>query len=289
MSQSRDILETSPEGEIRPYELFMLMLCMYSLTSIGAETFFRLGRDEIAILDAVDNLVCGIFLLDFFIGISTAANKLEYLKWGWVDLASSIPVIDYFRAGRVVRVIRILRVLRGIRVARIMGRYLMRNRADGTILAAIFMSIMLLVLSSVAILQVEQRVSSGNIKSASDALWWAITTMTTVGYGDKYPVTTMGRIIASVLMVCGVGLFGTLSGFVTSWILKPVEQRQDVDLGLIHHDLTAIDHKLDALASAEPRMPQDPELAELVRRWPKLTSVTRAEIQRLINSNWDRF
>jgi voltage-gated potassium channel len=284
MVQAAEIQTQNAETEIRPYELFMLMLCMYSLISLVAETFFHVNDDEVKILDAVDNLVCGIFLLDFMVGFAFASSKLGFLKWGWVDLLSSIPVIDLFRAGRIVRVIRILRVLRGIRVARMLARYLLRNRADGTILGAAFISIMLLVLASVAILQVEQKVPGANIQSASDALWWAITTMTTVGYGDKFPITTIGRIIASILMVSGVGLFGTLSGFVTSWILNPVEQRQEIDLDAIHAELSAIRGHLKMVTSADLNSPPDPELVQLIHRWPTLTDATRREIQRLTSS-----
>jgi voltage-gated potassium channel len=285
MVQDREIQVESLEGEIRPYELFMLMLCMFSLMILVAETFFHLRPDEAAILDAADNLACMFFLIDFILGFAIAANKLQFLKWGWIDLISSIPVIDFVRAGRIVRVVRILRVLRGVRVARVMGRYLLRNRADGTILAAIFTSLMLLVLSSVAILQVEKDAAGRNIESPSDALWWAITTMTTVGYGDKFPVTTLGRIIAGSLMVSGVGLFGTLSGFVTSWILNPVEERHDVDLSAIQAELNVIETRLDQLSSAELKPPPDPELAEFIRKWPKLSTGTRDAIKRLINSN----
>ena len=243
----------------------------------------RLSVENIVIMDSIDNVVCGIFLLDFLIGFGHATNKLRFMSWGWIDLVSSIPAIDLVQAGRIVRVIRILRVLRGIRLARILAKYLQHNRADGTILAVVFVSILLLLLSSVAILQVEQ-VAGANIQTPSDALWWAIVTMTTVGYGDKYPVTTVGRIIASVLMVGGVGLFGTLSGSVASWILNPVEQRQEVDLDAIQRELVAIHGRLDEV-SAVRSSSLDPELARLVDAWPQLPQASRLEVQRIVNSN----
>lgn len=263
--------------EIQPYQIFMLLLCVYSLISLSAETFFELPTEEVAILDAIDNVICGIFLLDFLIGFWTARSKFQFLKWGWIDLVSSIPVIDVFRAGRIVRVIRILRILRGVRLARILARYLRKNRADGTILAVIFVSILLLVSSSVAILQVE-KVEGANIQTASDALWWSIVTMTTVGYGDKFPITTFGRIIAGVLMVCGVGLFGTLSASITSWILNPVEERQEIDLDAIHQDIEAIHRRLDQVLPAVTTA-SDPQLASLIEAWPRLSEATRAELQ----------
>lgn len=281
---SSDTLKQTPvlAQDIPPYEIFMLLLCMYSLLSLSLETFIQLPVNDVAILDAIDNVICGIFLLDFLIGFGTANSKLVYLKWGWIDLLSSIPVVDVFRAGRIVRVIRILRVLRGVRLARILAHNLLKNRADGAVLAVILASILLVVSASVAILQVEQ-VQGANIQNASDALWWAIVTMTTVGYGDKYPVTTFGRIIASVLMVSGVGLFGTLSGSVTSWILNPVEQRQEVDLDAINKELIAIRQQLEEVRTSVVR-PADAELTAFLNAWPHLSEVARQDLKRFIES-----
>ena len=77
----------------------------------------------------------------------------------------------------------------------------------------------MVIFSSIAILQVETDPNS-NIKTAEDAIWWAYVTITTVGYGDKFPVTTEGRIIAAVLMTVGVGLFGTFTAFLASWFVE---------------------------------------------------------------------
>lgn len=268
------------DSGLRPYELFILLLCGYSLLMLALETFIHLPPEDIEIIDAVDNMICGIFFLDFLIRFGAAPNKLKFMAWGWVDLLSSIPMVDVFRLGRLVRVFRIFRVLRGIRMARILATYLQNNRADGTVLTVIFVSILLLLLSSVAILQVEQ-VDGANIKTPSDAMWWSITTMTTVGYGDKYPTTSFGRIIASVLMVSGVGLFGMLSGSVTSWILNPVEVRQEVDLDAIQVELHAIHRRLDEITLIHTKT-LDPKLARIISSWPEMSETTRQEIQRLI-------
>lgn len=77
----------------------------------------------------------------------------------------------------------------------------------------------MIIFSSIAILQVEDAENS-NIKSAKDALQWSYVSITTVGYGDKYPVTSEGRIIAVALMTVGVGLFGTFAGFIASWFVE---------------------------------------------------------------------
>jgi voltage-gated potassium channel len=86
-------------------------------------------------------------------------------------------------------------------------------------------AILLVIFSALAILQVETDPNS-NIKTAEDAIWWSYVTVTTVGYGDKFPVTTEGRIIASILMTAGVGLFGTFTAFVSSWFLAEKKEEE---------------------------------------------------------------
>jgi len=87
-------------------------------------------------------------------------------------------------------------------------------------------TILLTIFSSISILSVENRPDS-NIKTAEDAIWWTMTTITTVGYGDRYPVTTEGRLIGIVLMVSGVGLFGTYTAYIASLFIGEEKKEND--------------------------------------------------------------
>lgn len=216
-----------------PYALFMLVLSLISLVGLAVSTVGQLDKDQKAILEIADTFVCGLFFLDFLHSLYRAPKRVSYfLRWGWLDLLSSIPMVDALRVTRVARIIRILRLVRGVKATKILAQFILNRRSESAFLALVLVSLLLVVISSIAILQFEGQVDS-NIKDAGDALWWAIATITTVGYGDKFPVTAEGRIVASFLMVCGVGLFGTLSGFVASWFLKPTEQKQDSELALL--------------------------------------------------------
>ena len=82
------------------YELFMLGLCVYVLGSLAATTFLRLDPGVVAILESVDTLICVVFMTDFFVKLYMAENKLSYLKWGWIDVVSSIPAVEPLRWGR---------------------------------------------------------------------------------------------------------------------------------------------------------------------------------------------
>ena len=226
--------EVVEKGEQKgPYMLFMLVLSILSLAGLAIIATGRLGADEAQIFNIADDFICGLFFLDFLVSLYRAPNRMAYfVRWGWLDLLSSVPMVDAFRIGRVGRIFRIFRLVRGIKATKIIAEFILGRRAESAFLAVALVSLLLVIVSSIAILQFEVAPAS-NIKSAEDAVWWAVTTITTVGYGDRYPVTTEGRVIASVLMVCGVGLFGTLSGFVASWFLKPAEEERDSEITLL--------------------------------------------------------
>ncbi len=146
----------------------------------------------------------------------TAKTTVWYLlTWGWIDLLSSVPTIGVFRWGRAARVMRILRVIRGLKSAKTVAHFLASKRQESAFLASLLLCLLILVLCSIAVLQFEIP-AGGNIATAEDAMWWAVSTMTTVDYGDKYPISIEGRAVAVFLMAAGVGAFGVLSGSVAS-------------------------------------------------------------------------
>ena len=201
------------------FQVVIVVLSMYVLISLVVSTFFNLSTEIKQLLDYVDNLICVIFLFDFCIRFIKSENKLKFMKWGWIDLISSIPTLEMFRVGRLLRLVRILRILRAFRSTKVLLQFVFKKKTHGAFTTASIFAILILIFSSIAILQVETT-ENGNIKSAEDALWWAFTTITTVGYGDKFPVTTEGRIIGVILMTAGVGLFGVFTGFIASWFVE---------------------------------------------------------------------
>ncbi len=199
-------------------DILVLVLSVYVLGSIIVDTFFNLPSEISKILGFLDNIICIFFILEFFIRFFKADNKLRFMKWGWIDLLCSIPNIDILRAGRTLRLIRILRILRAFRSTKNIVNHIFKSKAQGAFTTVILLALLLVVFSSISILQFENDPNS-NIKTAEDALWWSYVTITTVGYGDKFPVTTGGRIIGVLLMTAGVGLFGTFTAYVSSWFL----------------------------------------------------------------------
>jgi voltage-gated potassium channel len=213
------------EENLSYLNIIVIVLSIYVLVSLLISTFFKLPDEVSKLLDLIDNGICAFFLLEFCTRFYKAENKLRFMRWGWIDLISSIPTVDFLRAGRALRLIRLLRVLRAFRSTRHLVNHVFRKRTQGAFTTVSVIAILMVIFSAIAILQVEDDPNS-NIKTAEDAIWWAYVTITTVGYGDKYPVTTEGRIIAAFLMTTGVGLFGTFTGFLASWFVAEKKQEE---------------------------------------------------------------
>lgn len=215
------------EERLSPFQLVILGLSIFVLVALAATVFFDLSPETVRLLLTIDTIACVIFLWDFFYRLFRAEKKLEFLKWGWIDFVSSIPMIEPLRWGRFFRVLRILRIMRGFRSARTLLAFVFRNRQESAFAISVFTALMFLFFGSIAILEIEREADDANIVSAQDAIWWAIVTMTTVGYGDRFPVTTEGRLLAVPLMVVGIGLFGTLSGLMASFLLGKRQDEKD--------------------------------------------------------------
>lgn len=228
------------EQTATPYDLFMLVLSLFALILIAVGAFNLLDEASRDIFLWADTGVCLIFFFDFLASLWRANNRWKYfISWGWIDLISSIPYYDVFRLGRTARILRVLRLLRTIRASRLLTNFIIKKRTEFAFLSVTFLVILLVTVSSVAILQFE--VASGsNIEGPVDAIWWSFVTLTTVGYGDMVPKTIEGRVIGVFLMIAGVGLFGTLSGFVASWFLSPTQKKEDSEILMLRREISEL-------------------------------------------------
>lgn len=253
MEEDSRTVEPSPG-----YQLFMLVLCLFALGQLGVQAVFRLEPNTRAILEYADLMVCIIFFIDFLVTLARSPDRFRYFRtWGWIDLLSSIPTIDLARWGRFARVLQIFRVLRALRAARTLSVLILKHRAENTFLAVSLVALLILVSCSIAVLYFETDPAS-NIKTAEDAAWWAVTTMTTVGYGDRVPVTTEGRAVAILLMAAGVGLFGTLSGILAAWLLGPSRAVEAEKLENLAREIAALRAAIET-GSRGPAKEEEPK------------------------------
>ena len=215
-----------PVRKITTYDLVIGLLAIFSLIILIPLYFGNLSQTDKDVLTILEDSLCAVFLFDFFRSLRLAPNKWGYfLKGGgWLDLLGSIPLSAFaiFRVARLFRIIRLLRKMTGGELRRILTRRL----AQSTLLFTLVIALFLIFTISWIVLRAEQNAAGANIKTYHDAVWWAFVTITTVGYGDYYPVTTVGQSMAIILMFFGLGIIGVLSSFLASTFISLQSRRK---------------------------------------------------------------
>lgn len=185
--------------------LALVFLCVFSYPAfepdIPSGTQFT--------LDLVQWIIWGAFALDLIMGLLQASNKKQFLLKHPLDIAAVL--LPFLRPLRLLRVIS----FGGLALQKVaIGRQF-------AITVKVFVaSIFIAYISAVQITISERTIEGSNIKNFGDGLWWAITTVTTVGYGDRYPTTTEGRCLAVALMIMGISLMGVITASVAAWFVK---------------------------------------------------------------------
>jgi voltage-gated potassium channel Kch len=207
------------------YEVFIGALSILSIVNIF---LLAAARDEVVegVILIMDGILSLIFLADFAFRILTVESKSQYFvrQFGWADLAASIPLPQ-------AKILRIFRLIRAVRLLRRRGpdqvvRDFVDNRAQSALLSVMLLIVLLLEFGGMGMAWAEQRSNEANIQTGGDALWWSYVTITTVGYGDQYPVTSLGRVIGTLVLTAGVALFGVLTGFLANFFLAPKRPRR---------------------------------------------------------------
>ncbi|MDW5378914.1 ion transporter [Halomonas sp. HP20-15] len=213
------------QDRITPFQLLILVLSFYVLGALIADTFFALSPEVSHLLQYMDLVVCVFFFADFCVRLRAAKDKWRFMRWGWIDLLASIPA-GWLMGAKAFRVVQLIRLLRALKSLEMIWRLLFRNKAQGVLASAATLTVLLLAFGAITMLLVEKPNAASPIDTAEEALWWAIVTVTTVGYGDYYPVTTQGRVVAVLLMVCGVGLFGSFAAYISSLFIADQSERE---------------------------------------------------------------
>ena len=167
--------------------------------------------------DALNEIIWAtwaVFAIDYIANLAMAPNRGRWFVRHLHDLI--ILALPVLRPLRLLRLVTLLRVMNRVAGSSLRGRVLTYVLGS---------AVLLIYISALAVLDAEENVPHANIRSIGDALWWAVTTVTTVGYGDYYPVTVVGRLVAVGLMIGGIAILGVVTASVASWLVEQVGEK----------------------------------------------------------------
>lgn len=223
MEALRKIVLNSDTKAGRAFDITIQVLIVISLISFSLETLPNLSEGTYVVLDAIETIIVLIFTIEYILRVLLTEKKLSYIFsfYGVIDLLAILPF--YVASNVSLQTLRILRLLRLFRILKF-TRY---NEALKRIGKAVFLAkeelilfsivtLMLLYLSAVGIYHFEHAAQPDKFKSIFDSLWWSVATLTTVGYGDIYPITLGGRMFTFIVLMLGLGVVAVPTGIIAS-------------------------------------------------------------------------
>jgi voltage-gated potassium channel len=213
----------------------MSLLTLFFLIAFVASSFrleFTTNHDHF--FRHINDAIWIVFALDYFIMLALSEAKWSFVRSHLLDLF--LVVLPFFRVLRVLRLIVLIS-----RVAQTFSTKFYLSLPYYAVGAAS----LLVLLGSAAIYDLEYGQPHSHITSPADALWWAVVTITTVGYGDVYPVTDLGRLLATGMILCGVTLVGTVTASFAAWIISQVREVESENV-LIKKELARITELLES-------------------------------------------
>lgn len=207
----------------------MLVLAFLMVPLLLGPELFDLSPELKQTFFVLDWFIWAVFALELAIKTYLSLDRGIYLKRHWFDVI--IVVVPFLRPLRLVRSLRFLRVARGARLLSFAMRFIYSAQTiigrHGIRYALLAGALLFFAAAGLALLFERDQ---GNITTLDDALWWAATTITTVGYGDRYPVTTEGRAIAVFLMFLGISLFSLVTANVAALFVLPEQKKEEATL-----------------------------------------------------------
>lgn len=257
-------------------EITVGILAVLSIILVAIESLMTLSSGALLTVYILDGIICLVFAWDFILRLRRSEDRKRFMKTNGFEIFAMLPAILFALVGTIPAISSGLRALRLIRVVRViiliartrrgmerMGSFI--TKSNLMILAASTISIIFL--GAFAVMILESETPNAQIHSFSDAVWWSITTVTTVGYGDIVPQSIPGRIMGMVLMVVGIGV---MAAFISQISATLVERRMKVPekTSSLHDDLAEqIKSRIDTIQEMDEKdMALLIEMIETLRR-----------------------
>jgi len=219
----KNLVDSNDNLASKTYDICNQILIILSIIAFSIETIPDISASTINYLENFEAFVIIIFTLEYFVRIYTADKKLSYLFsfYGLIDLLVILPFylalfVD-LRAVKAFRLLRLFSLLKLVRYSATLNKFekALQHSKEEFIVFFIF-TIILFYLASIGIYYFENTAQPEIFRSVFDSMWWAVATLTTVGYGDVYPITVGGKIFTTIILLLGLGIVGIPAGIVAS-------------------------------------------------------------------------
>ena len=226
----RDIIESNDTFVGRSFDISIQILVIISTIAFTLETLPNLVIEYQNLFETIEFILITIFTIEYLLRLWVARDKKGYLLsfYGIIDAVAILPFylavgLD-LRALRLVRLLRLLRILKLLRYSQALNRLSLALRlAREELLLFLAGSLGVIYIAAVGIFYFENTVQPENFASIPHAMWWAVSTLTTVGYGDVYPVTIGGKVFTTLILFVGLGLVAMPAGIIASALSKARE------------------------------------------------------------------
>lgn len=232
--QIKNIVEINDNYKSRLFSFVIQALILISVVTFSIETIPDLKPQTRHILKSIEVFCVIVFTIEYVLRIYVAENKKNFIFsfYGIIDFLAILPFYMSFgvdlRSLRALRFLRLFRILKLVRYNRAIDHFTKAMKiAKEEILLFLFITLILIYFSAVGIYYFENEAQPEHFASVFDSLWWAIITLTTVGYGDVYPITMGGRVFTFCILMIGLGIVAIPTGIISSALTKSIEKKQE--------------------------------------------------------------
>ena len=228
----KHIIEKNESRKGRVFDIFIQLLIIVSLATYSIETLPNLSSQNKSYLQTVELIIVIIFTIEYILRVIVSDKPVKFFLslYGLIDLFAILPFYLSFgidlRGIRAIRLLRLFRAFKLLRYNKALQRFniALRLSKEEFVLFS-FISLIMLYLSAAGIHYFENKAQPENFSSIFDSLWWAICTLTTVGYGDVYPITIGGRIFTFFILIIGLSIVSVPAGIISSALSKAREMQ----------------------------------------------------------------
>lgn len=229
----KSVVEFNDNKLSRWFAFFIQALILLSLITFSVETLPNLKPETRYLLRAIEIFCVVVFTVEYILRIYVADSKPRFIFsfFGIIDLLAILPFYLSFgvdlKSLRALRFLRLFRVLKLVRYNRAMNHFVRAmSNAKEQIILFIFITVLLIYFAAVGIYYFENEAQPEHFSSIFDSLWWAIVTLTTVGYGDVYPITVGGKVFTFIILMIGLGIVAVPTGIISSALTQSVDKKE---------------------------------------------------------------